>query len=121
MRRFENPDRYLCLHEDKHAAILKAKEDAKKRKAEGGARGRATQAKRGPTARQRAQGGKVGKAYGGRNKKEKTASSETPKKRKHVRNRAGTRWVKTARISTARNQPRDPKTGKFVKRKKNGK
>jgi len=67
MHRFMNPERYVCPKENTHAALL-----AEKRRAEGRSRGgKAAQAKRAASGRQREWARILGKRFGGKNKKSK--------------------------------------------------
>ncbi len=138
MVRFLNPERWVCPNEHNHEALRIAAE-ADDRRREGSARGRRAAAASGTPEERHARAVARGKASqqtpsrrAARAEKAKQkeieaaqkATEREEKKRRRERGRvrgSGGRLRKTSRKSPANNPNRDPASGKFVKKKRNGK
>jgi len=138
MIRFLNPERWVCPNEHMHENLRIAAE-AEDRRKEGRVRGQRIAAASGTPEERRARAVKRGQASQQTPARKKAraqkraqkeiedaqkAVEREEKKRRRERGRvrgSGGRLRKTSRKSPANNPNRDPVTGKFVKKKRNGK
>lgn len=133
MVRFLNPERWVCPNEHNHEN-LRIRADAEDRRREGRSRGAATLAAKGTPEERHARAVARGRAAWRSPERaairaEKTARKKVAQEKKAAKKRlaaekkAAREKAKNPRKSAAlreRNQPRDPATGKFVKKRKNG-